>query len=237
MSSTRVHCVMDKAVQGNMTVEISNNGQDFSADGVEYMATLSLPEQAPLHESDGRGVEEPVVVTGIVPSAGAVEGSTLVQVLGSGFRAGSGLGCMFALAAGDGGGSTEMMTVEGRWETSSMMACVSPRAGVEQTVSVEVSNNGADVTSSGVQFVYERAPTVSGVELSNGGDGRVLRVTGKHFVPSQALQCSTGTQARYVSSSEVHCRVADMGPIGNVTVEVSNNGQDFSTNGIRYVGS
>ena len=39
--------------------------------------------------------EPPVVVTGVIPSAGAVDGSTMVQVLGSGFKAGPGLGCVF----------------------------------------------------------------------------------------------------------------------------------------------
>ena len=134
--------------------------------------------------------EAPAVVARIVPSAGAVEGSTSVQVLGSGFKAGSGLGCIFALAGQDGGGAAKVM-VEGQWETSSMMTCESPRAGAEQTVSVEVINNGADVTSSDVQFVYERAPTVTGVDLSaaqiDGKGERVLRVTGKHFVQSQEL--------------------------------------------------
>jgi len=163
-------------------------------------------------------------------------------VLGSGFKAGSGLGCMFALAAYDGGGSAGVMT-EGRWETSSKMVCETPRAGREQTVSVEVSNNGADVTSSGVQFVYERAPTVMRVELgTEGRDGaeaekRVLRVAGKHFVQSQELRCNIGSEARYISSSMVLCRVGDRTHIGNVTVEVSNNGQDFSANGIGHVAS
>ena len=128
-----------------------------------------------------------------------------------------------------------------------MMACVSPRAGVEQTVSVEVSNNGADVTSSGVQFVYERAPTVTGVGVLErdqglGGD-LVLRVTGKHFVQSPQLRCRLGkgvgmdaarSDAQYVGSSEVHCRVDQGRGRGRLAVEVSNNGQDFSTNGIGY---
>jgi len=228
---------MDKAVMGNMTIEVSNNGQDFSADGIEYAPSLQIsastirmsPSSGPTNGGtlvtfsgkqweptgsvecafsgglvvegvrggemeilcstprqklegvvsvilmlDGEDAsqgselafeyEAPMVVSGIVPSAGAVEGSTLVQVLGSGFKAGSGLGCMFALANVGGDGSERVMTVtEGRWETSSKMVCESPRAGSEQTVSVEVSNNGADLTSSGVQFVYERAPTVTGV--------------------------------------------------------------------------
>ena len=183
--------------------------------------------------------EAPMVVSGIVPSAGAVEGSTLVQVLGSGFKAGSGLGCMFALAKAGGDGSERVMT-EGRWETSSKMVCESPRAGSEQTVSVEVSNNGADLTSSGVQFVYERAPTVTGVELmvrqeADGVERRMLRVTGKHFVQSRELRCSVGSETRYMSTSLVHCHLDSKAHVGNLTVEVSNNGQDFSADGISHV--
>ena len=164
----------------------------------------------------------------------------MVQVMGSGFKAGAGLGCMFALASGtEGEGEGRVMT-EGRWETSSMMTCMSPRAGSEQTVSVEVSNNGgADLTASGVQFVYERAPTVDGVGLeevqtAGGASRRVLRVTGKHFVQSAALRCSLGHEARYVSSSLVRCHVDSKADKGNATVEVSNNGQDYSNNGFAY---
>jgi hypothetical protein len=165
--------------------------------------------------------EAPAVVAGIIPSAGALEGSTLVQVLGSGFQAGPGLSCLFALAASDGAGSGRVM-IQGRWESSSMMVCESPRVGSEQTVSVEVSNNGADLTSSGVQFVYEPAPTVDQVGLAEmgrgSGGGLVLRVTGKHFVQSSGLRCKMGVSsdrihalsgARYVSSSMVYCRVED----------------------------
>ena len=163
----------------------------------------------------------------------------MVQVLGSGFKAGSGLGCMFALS-GEGGGGSERVMTEGRLETSSRIVCEAPRAGSEQTVSVEVSNNGADLTSSGVQFVYERAPTVTGVELvvhqeADGVDRRVLRVTGKNFVESRELRCSVGSETRYVSTSLVHCRLDPLAYAGNLTVEVSNNGQDFSAYGISHV--
>ncbi len=191
--------------------------------------------------------EAPAVVTSIVPSAGAVEGSTSVQVLGSEFKAGSSLGCMFTLVGQDGGGAAKVM-VAGRWETSSMMTCESPRAGAEQTVSVEVSNNGTDVTSSGVQFVYERAATVADVSLGDVGrsscGGFVLRVTGKHFVQSLDLQCMMGlgsggvhgvSDARYVTSSFLHCRVKGRLDKGKSVVEVSNSGHDFTTNGVSWV--
>ena len=321
ISSSLIHCHVDAQRRiGNFTVEVSNNGHDFSIDGIGYsMAPISnravslAPSSGPMyggtlitisggdwtnagyavcmfgasktpvegtvmddgriqcrvaahsgsvsvhgghghsvsvavmvdgeHASQGSELafeyEAPVVVSGIVPSAGAVEGSTMVQVLGSGFKAGSGLGCMFALS-GEGGGGSERVMTEGRLETSSRMVCEAPRAGSEQTVSVEVSNNGADLTSSGVQFVYERAPTVTGVELvvhqeADGVDRRVLRVTGKHFVESRELRCSVGSETRYVSTSLVHCRLDPLAYAGNLTVEVSNNGQDFSADGISHV--
>ena len=327
VSTSLVHCRLDPlAYAGNLTVEVSNNGQDFSADGISHVVSgagswrqLSLqPSSGPLHGGtmvtisggqwsdadyatcifgdtlavegtvmdDGRiecrvtavGIaassswlgrevrvqvvvngqdasqgselafeyEAPVVVSGIVPSAGAVEGSTMVQVLGSGFKAGSGLGCMFALS-GEGGGGSERVMTEGRLETSSRMVCEAPRAGSEQTVSVEVSNNGADLTSSGVQFVYERAPTVTGVELADAdsdvGKGVLLRVTGKHFVQSPSLRCKRGagsggmygmSDAQYVSSSLVYCRTEGQSGVGKSAIEVSNNGQDFSSNAVSW---
>jgi hypothetical protein len=115
-------------------------------------------------------------------------------------------------------------------------------------VSVEVSNNGADLTSSGVQFVYERAPTVTGVELaeddSDFGKGILLRVTGKHFVQSPSLRCRRGagsggmhgvSDARYVSSSLVYCRTEEESGKGKSAIEVSNNGQDFSSNAVSWL--
>jgi hypothetical protein len=90
-----------------------------------------------------------------------------------------------------------------------------------------------------VQFVYERAPTVTGVELaevySDLGKGVLLRVTGKHFVQSRELRCSVGSETRYMSTSLVHCHLDSKAHVGNLTVEVSNNGQDFSADGISHV--
>ena len=132
--------------------------------------------------------EPPVVVTGVVPSAGAVDGSTMVQVLGSGFKAGPGLGCVFALSAQDGHGSGKVV-VEGRLETSSSMVCESPRAGSEQTVSVEVSNNGADVTASGVQFLYMLNPVLKAIhpQIVSALSQHCFTVFGSHFRPGLSV--------------------------------------------------
>ena len=64
-----------------------------------------------------------------------------------------------------------------------MMTCVSPRAGAEQTVSVEVSNNGTDVTSSGIQFSSWFPPTLHRVFSSSvcAYYSHVLTVFGTNF--------------------------------------------------------
>jgi hypothetical protein len=120
-----------------------------------------------------------------------------------------------------------------------MMTCESPRAGAEQTVSVEVSNNGADVTSSGVQFVYERAPTVMKVRMVDSiitrGGRPELSVQGKYFSKLPEFRCSTGPASKYMSSSLVHCHIDSKSLASNLTVEVSNNGMDYSKYGIIWV--
>ena len=96
--------------------------------------------------------------------------------------------------------------------------------------------------------MYERAPTVTGVELADAdsdvGKGVLLRVTGKHFVHSPSLRCKRGagsggmygmSDAQYVSSSLVYCRTEEQSGVGKSAIEVSNNGQDFSTNGVSYM--
>ena len=308
MSSSLVLCTVDTAWAGNMTVEVSNNGQDFSTDGVEYqgasglglsaqvqvrpssgpanggtLVTLSgkdwqasedvqcaftggavttgelveevgvvcrTPRQTSPDEGtvdirvlvDGEEVsqgselrfeyEAPAVVVGVVPSAGAVEGSTMVQVMGSGFKAGAGLGCMFAVAGTDG-----RVMMEGRWETSSVMTCMSPRAGSEQTVSVEVSNNGgADLTSSDVKFTFFTAPVVQQIfpSLVPSSAYSVITVVGSSFIAEQLSLRILDSEFRCENSSSMICHfhIHPLDP-GNYSLLFSVHGQEFLTPGQR----
>jgi hypothetical protein len=63
---------------------------------------------------------------------------------------------------------------------------------------------------------------------------QTVAVLGMHFVKPSQLTCSVGDHATWVSSSLV-LRVMDKASLGIVTIEVSNNRQDFSTDGIEYI--
>ncbi len=103
---------------------------------------------------------------------------------------------------------------------------------------IEVSNNGQDFTSGGLQYVYEPGPTVSAIKpydagLKDGTTTQTVTVPRIHFVKSSQLTCSVGDHATWVSSSLVMC-VMDKASLGIVTIEVSNNRKDFSADGIEY---
>ena len=103
---------------------------------------------------------------------GKVEGGTPVTVFGKGFE-GSGMLCGFGLAG----------RVEGRYVTSSQIVCASPGYAMGQEVEVEVSQNGADFTGSGMRYLYAGIPEVLSVSPSQStvkGGGQVT-ILGRNF--------------------------------------------------------
>ncbi|EKX35015.1 hypothetical protein GUITHDRAFT_118763 [Guillardia theta CCMP2712] len=187
-------------------------------------------------------------VSGLSPCSGPAEGSTQVAVTGSGFLEVASLTCRFGASVGDGspssGGLGSWREVPGKWRSSTLVGCSAPAASGEQTMQVQLSNNGVDFSSASATYTYERAPTVTSLSLlaldgSSGqveqDHGRTVRVIGKHFVASPQLRCSLPGVARYLTSSMVDC-VSGGGRVGgNLTVEVSNNGQDWSRDGVSMV--
>ncbi|EKX30921.1 hypothetical protein GUITHDRAFT_122871 [Guillardia theta CCMP2712] len=125
--------------------------------------------------------------------------------------------------------------------TNTEVACTLTNVNLSSRISIQISNNGVDFSSASATYTYERAPTVTSLSLlaldgSSGqveqDHGRTVRVIGKHFVASPQLRCSLPGVARYITSSMVDC-VSGGGRVGgNLTVEVSNNGQDWSSGGL-----
>uniref|UniRef100_A0A0C3SGP2 IPT/TIG domain-containing protein n=2 Tax=Guillardia theta (strain CCMP2712) TaxID=905079 RepID=A0A0C3SGP2_GUITC len=179
-------------------------------------------------------------VHGISPSCGPTTGSTQVAVTGSGFLEVASLTCRFGASVGDGspssGGLGSWREVPGKWRSSTLVGCSAPAASGEQTMQVQLSNNGVDFSSASATYTYERAPTVTSLSLlaldgSSGqveqDHGRTVRVIGKHFVASPQLRCSLPGVARYISSSIVLCHISSIS-VKNVTVEIANDGVSFS---------
>ncbi len=168
------------------------------------------------------------------PTIGGLSGGTVVSVLGAGF-AGTSTECRF--------GTDTVRGEQARVLTSSVVACVSPVAGVAGGVAVEVSlNGGSDFTNDRVQYVYGTSASVQSVMPSRGTSGvsgQVVTVVGSDFQHGTGLSCRFGVSGLsvsglYESSSLVVCTVPSR-TAGSVRVDVSNNGLDWSESQTRFL--
>ena len=161
---------------------------------------------------------------GYFPEQWTVAGGTVVSIRGIGFGADR-LACRF--------GAISVTGANALLSTSSMVACVSPKAGEEGAVALEVSlNGGVDYTASGKRYVYQSSATVESLRPSSvvaGAANQVITVVGRYFERTEGLSCRMGANATvsavYASSSMVKC-MAPVRGAGTVRVSVSNNGVD-----------
>jgi len=176
-------------------------------------------------------------------------GATTVTVFGLWFINTGELYCKF--------GTQE---IAGSWISDTRVECRSPAVGAAGSVALEVSNNNQDFTSDGVTFTYQLNAAVSSLSLSSGPQGKIMiasfcsvtayltvcslcsdgltvvTVTGANFVSSPNLNCRFDllrVNASYVTASTIVC-ITPAHAVGNVTCEVTNNGQDFTTNGVVF---
>jgi len=125
--------------------------------------------------------------------------------------------------------------------TSSLITCLAPVSTDAEGVLVDVStNDGADFTASGIEFLYEAAATVESVTPSkgrSGSTGQAVTIVGQHFTKTGDLSCLFGVngtvRGRYMSSTMVTC-VAPSRGAGTVSVKVSNNGVDAGTGRVGF---
>ena len=132
-----------------------------------------------------------------------------------------------------------------RVTSSSMVECMTPGSMGGGRVMVGLEVDGRRVWEGGEVYVYEAAASVESIRPAwgTGSEDHTVTVIGEHFSNTGALACRVGmgheTGARWLTSSMVVCVVpAAEGRAGgsqNVTVDVSNNGADFSgTGGARF---
>ena len=188
--------------------------QDFTSDGLEYEYT------------------RPLMVAHLEPPLGFLDGGTLVQVRGDGFVQGSGLVCRF----GAGG-----IPVAARWLSDSLLECRSRARSVSGNVTLEVSINNQDFSSSGVLFEYVGSPSVAMLRPGQGpvGGGTLVEIQGGPFGERAAnlgtIYCRFGSEglsrAQRASSQVIRC-VAPAHAAGEIAVEVSMNGLDFTSSGM-----
>jgi hypothetical protein len=222
VSSFRAACVTPAvAAAGRHAVEISNNGFDFSANGLQFEYV------------------EPASVDQIAPAVGTLSGGTVVQVMGKGFVDSPALACTF--------GEASAMVRRAVFKSANQISCVSPPASLGIT-SVAVTTNGIDY-SAGVPFRYLAAPTATAVSPSDISSQRtsssiVVIGTSFHnasgsmycyFQPEQQdfPQDSVATRATFLNETAVACEapvlaIRDTTVSYESTISVTHNGQEFS---------
>ena len=174
-----------------------------------------------------------IAVSGLAPWSGPVLGGTLVTVSGAGFAASMRLvRCRF------GWGELVGASVHSAGEAR----CVSPPHAATGWVGIELVS--LDEVVGGGSFFYEARAYVSLVLplLGPVEGGTRLTVLGSHFRESSSLACRFGigenggfsVAARLLSSSQLECASPAVAGASARSVEVSFNGQQFSTGGAAY---
>ena len=87
-------------------------------------------------------IDQPTV-TSVWPTTGPVRGKSMVTVYGTNFLNTDNLRCNFS------------EPTDGTWVSPSIIRCSSPEVPSPRFVSVEVTNNNQDYTSSMVAFEYQ----------------------------------------------------------------------------------
>jgi hypothetical protein len=218
LDATKMSCVSPKLAAGSLVVEISNNGADFTADGATFM------------------VEAAAEVFKLQPAFGPTSGGSTVNIHGANFVHGSTV-CRW----GDATVSSRAVHV-----SDSHVRCLSeaaPSGGVNQYLYVS-NNNGSDFTSVAVPFQYHFDVQITSVyPLSGvGTGGTFVTVTGSNFMDSDGLACKFSdvagvpaiVPALMISSTQVKCRTP-RNPPGSYTIQIANNGIDFSSDGVVFV--
>ncbi|MDR3454951.1 MAG: IPT/TIG domain-containing protein, partial [Rhodoferax sp.] len=211
LGPSEVSCGTPAMPGGVVAVSVTLNGVDFSANSVVFTFVASLS------------------VTGLSPGSGSVTGGDAVSVSVAGLSSPvnvSSVWCSFGLVV------TPAVSV-----TGNVVTCVSPGVGdgplLSQWVAVEVSENGEDYTTDGVQFEYTADPAVTLLSPSSGSvfGGTVVSVYGSNFINGPGLACSFGStrspQATFVSSTLLTCVTPFAASPSSLPLSVSLNGVDF----------
>ena len=210
VSITQVQCTSPALSASNVSVSISNNNQDY-ANSTAVFQFQPIP-----------------TVSLLQPTAGPAAGGTSVTVTGTNFVSVN-VFCRF--------GSTRVAVQV--FTSPTRIVCVAP-SGTAGTTSFEVTLNNQDFTSTGMQYLYHPDATVTGVAPPNGPPTGATNVTvsGTNFVNTAALQCRFGTAAAVVASFMTTTSVMCMSPStttpGQVALEVTNNGNDYTTSNVLF---
>jgi hypothetical protein len=200
VSEREVHCISPEHAAGVVSVELTQNEQQFTIASVQYEY-------------------QHVAIHTLHPGVGPVQGGTLVELRGSHFElpGSRGLYCQF--------GGAEV--VSATHESHQLVRCESPQShgAFLGPVVVRLINNDAVYTSE-VAFTYRSLSTVSRVHPVVGAfeGGTLLTLYGTGFVESLDAYCRFGDVAtvpgRLVSAGVLECVTPQPAVAGYVGVEV-----------------
>ena len=179
VSSREVHCVAPEPASGSVSVELTQNDQQYTSDLLHYEYV-----EVALHS--------------IHPLGGPTLGGTEVRVLGANLHPPGvrGLFCQFAGAE----------VVQASYDGEEAVRCVTPPAAAAGWLAVHVINNDA-IYATSVAFEYYEGLAVSSIEPVVGtlGGGTLLTVRGSGFTPSTTALVRFGEHravvARVLSSA------------------------------------
>ena len=185
------------------------------------------------------GYYEEVAVFSVQPKDGPAYGGTMLTIGGSGFVFSTALTSRFIVEGTD--GSPITIDVPCTFVSSTSIRVSAPTNPLGAQVgfaSLQVSNNKQDFSPSSVAFYWFSSPVAKTIYPSRvfESGGVTIDIMGDGFVPSfpNVLQCRFGgsviVSAMFVSRQSVQCE-SPPALVGNVTVEVTINGQDFITAG------
>lgn len=163
------------------------------------------------------------------PSMGAESGGSDVVFVGDHFLNTTAIACKFGSSA-----------VPAKFISDKVIHCTSPPnpAGV---VSAEVTSNGVDFSLSGKAFTYYPGARVGSIWPALGPaskGGTVVTIRGTGFENTSELSCAfgdvAGIETTWLASTVLLCKSPPHRP-GLVSVRVSNNGVDFSSDTLNFL--
>jgi hypothetical protein len=199
-------------------------------------------------------------IDALSPPAGPLSGETLVVLVGSGYRNfGSLMRCRFGSREAQARLHVEPGFVADPYNHT-MISCTAPASPTpfEQDVAVEVSLNGEEYSASGRTFRYYRHPVLSSVSPERGSASKeqivtltrstatnsggwspvgaastrrcrfeaIVQPTGKRQV-----QYKEEVNATVADATEIQCASPQVGFVAPVRIELSLNGQQYSSGG------
>ena len=212
VSSREVHCVAPEHPAGLVSVELTQNDQQYTS--------------GPLHFE-----YRDMVAHSIHPRSGPVRGGTEVVVRGASFDAPGALGLFCSFAGAD--------VVSASFEGEVGVRCITPPASRAGTSAVQLVDSDAVLVTS-VAFIYQPHVVVSSIEPVTGvlAGGTLLRVSGSGFIAAPGLLVRIGglapVRARVLSAGLLECSTPAQPTAGLVSVEVSLNERDYSADEVLF---